>query len=920
MKRLTHVTLILSLASLIGLGFLVVQSAMSASSAEATRTLAWLGAGLAALLSLLGVGLMAYRTGIGQMQEQLALKDMALDEAEKRYRMLSDNSPDAIFLIDPYDERVPWPIVECSPVACEMNGYTREELIGQPIDILHPAVNTDAGKAVYLGMLKQQGRMNYETVHKRKDGSLITVEVSTTLVTVGGRELVLGIDRDVSTRHGIEDELLRRNQAMLVLNRVAIGVSSTLRLEDILRQLVEAAEQVFSMAHAVTVQLFDESGEFMETVSASAGMVQTRHRVNFRVGTGVAGMAVKEQRVVNIADVQTDPRFVRGEHVPRFHALLVAPLVSATRVWGTLSVESQAIAAFNEDDEILASLLARQAGVAVENAHLYLSEQRQRTVSDTLRDIGMVFTGAIRQEDILRRLLEQVARVVDYDSASVWLIEPGGVIRRFAWVGDPRYGSASEEQDAVWDAAAPTMMKRTIELNETIVVGDTRACDGWMRTPEFDWIRSWAGSPIRARGEVVAVFCLDHHEPGFYTAADRAILDTLATQISLAVENARLFEQVQGYANRLESEVLERTAEIRIQTDRMDAILRNIDDVVLISNLEGYITYANQAVQRLLGWQEMDILGTGLNSLLYSGVPHRRLRDLIHTLRRREPWRGEIVFQHRDGYPIPVEASVLPYRSEGGEVVGFIGSVRPMADAQVLERMKGQFMSLISHELRTPLTNLKLHMHLLRRILGADSPAEKALTALDKQIARLVILMEKVLAVTRLTDVESLDLNNVVYLSSFLEGLRIRFTDRAVRQGVTLEVASPPNDLDTILGDEQWLAQACCELIENALTYTPAGGRVNIDLVGFDLRHQPYVGLRVRDTGPGIDRRELQSLNAAFSRGRPQQMGETMGVGLGLFVAQTVAERHGGGLKVESKPGEGSTFTLYIPHQGRASS
>ena len=250
----------------------------------------------------------------------------------------------------------------CSPVACEMNGYRREELIGQPIDILHPAANTAAGKSVYLGMLKQQGRLNYETVHKRKDGSLITVEVSTTLVNVGGRELVLGIDRDVSARHGIEDELLRRNQAMLVLNRVAIGVSSTLRLEDILQQLIEAAEQVFPLAIAVTVQLFDEDGElYGDGVCLRRDGSETRHRVSFRVGTGVAGLAVEEQRVVNVPDVQTNSQFVRGEHEPKFRSLLVAPLVSATRVWGTLSIESQAVAAFNEDDRILASLLASPA-------------------------------------------------------------------------------------------------------------------------------------------------------------------------------------------------------------------------------------------------------------------------------------------------------------------------------------------------------------------------------------------------------------------------------------------------------------------------------------------------------------------------------------------------------------------------------
>jgi len=127
-------------------------------------------------------------------------------------RTLLDLSPDAVLVIDPHDPVVAWPVVDCNLAACQMNSYSREELIGHSIDILDDSSPTDEARAIYLKGLRDAGSRTFETEHRRKDGTVFPVEVSTTIVKVNGRELVIGIDRDISERKHVEAELRRSKQ------------------------------------------------------------------------------------------------------------------------------------------------------------------------------------------------------------------------------------------------------------------------------------------------------------------------------------------------------------------------------------------------------------------------------------------------------------------------------------------------------------------------------------------------------------------------------------------------------------------------------------------------------------------------------------------------------------------------------------
>jgi len=131
-----------------------------------------------------------------------------LMEREQLFRSLFNASPDAIVLINPNHPDVSWPIVDCNEAACQMNGYTREELLGQSIDLLNTTMGLTEERIAYAKTLRQKGIIHIETSHRHKDGHVFPVEVSTSLITLGGRDLVLGIDRDITERKKMETELI----------------------------------------------------------------------------------------------------------------------------------------------------------------------------------------------------------------------------------------------------------------------------------------------------------------------------------------------------------------------------------------------------------------------------------------------------------------------------------------------------------------------------------------------------------------------------------------------------------------------------------------------------------------------------------------------------------------------------------------
>ena len=209
----------------------------------------------------------------------------------------------------------------------------------------------------------------------------------------------------------------------------------------------------------------------------------------------------------------------------------------------------------------------------------------------------------------------------------------------------------------------------------------------------------------------------------------------------------------------------------------------------------------------------------------------------------------------------------------------------------------------ISHQTKTPIANLLLYAQLLEE---QDLPPESRayVSALEGQAEKLRFLIDALVKTSRLETGVLAMTPKRHGLQQLLEDAAAQAAPRAEARGIALTVE--PAGL-TARFDPKWTAEALYNLVDNAVKYTPTGGSVTLRAVGYEL----FCRIDVTDTGPGIPEAEQAKIFQRFYRS--PAVSEEEGVGIGLYLARQIAAGQGGYLKVTSRPGEGSTFSLFLP-------
>lgn len=228
---------------------------------------------------------------------------------------------------------------------------------------------------------------------------------------------------------------------------------------------------------------------------------------------------------------------------------------------------------------------------------------------------------------------------------------------------------------------------------------------------------------------------------------------------------------------------------------------------------------------------------------------------------------------------------------------------RLVSELRELARYRSELIATISHELRTPLTSILGHAELIEE----RDPASASAGAILRNAARLDRLVTNLLEYSRLQAARGVPAGEVdmVEVCAASTGL---LAIRAAQVGVVLEVVHPGEPV-VVIGDSEELGRVVDNLVDNAVKYTPTGGQVTVT-VEKDAQEMRVV---VTDTGLGIAPADLSKLFSAFSRSTDPTVLSIPGTGLGLPIAQRIAQSHGGDIHVASTPGVGSTFTLTLP-------
>lgn len=420
-------------------------------------------------------------------------------------------------------------------------------------------------------------------------------------------------------------------------------------------------------------------------------------------------------------------------------------------------------------------------------------------------------------------------------------------------------------------------------------------------------------------------------------ASEAHLLPALVFAVALAIITLVQARRARQEAGRLRAEVAQTHAEVAdgALTLPYTSVLNALPDPVMVisahepDDLTGRrFVMVNRAGRRVLKIQrEAGLLVTAIRDPDVLEVVDEALFGGLEGEAVYEPGGvQERIFR--------VYARPLGSASDGAQLALLV--LHDETDIRRVERMRADFLANASHELRTPLASLAGFIETLRgHARGDEGAREKFLGIMHVQAERMSRLIDDLMSLSRIELNEHVRPLEDVDLPAAVLDVIDALAPLARDKGVALEVEAPPRGVVTITGDRDQVIQVAQNLVDNALKYSQAGGRIRI-LLETDLNveacvaprletaarmslltpdHGPerFAALSVIDAGPGMDREHLPRLTERFYRVEGQKSGEKLGTGLGLAIVKHIMNRHRGGLAVESRPGHGTAFTAYFP-------
>jgi len=385
---------------------------------------------------------------------------------------------------------------------------------------------------------------------------------------------------------------------------------------------------------------------------------------------------------------------------------------------------------------------------------------------------------------------------------------------------------------------------------------------------------------LRYENQKFGVLWAGYETPHTFSDSDVRFLTTLAGQAALAASNHHLF----------------RTAEVGRQ--RLAAILASTPDPVLVIDQYDRLLLANPAASQVLGSAVESGTGQPIEMII-------KQTDLLAILRAAPSDRlsGEISLPNGRVYLTTASPVVAD-----DQAVGRVCILRDVTHFKELDKVKTEFVNTVSHDLRSPLTTMRGYATMLDMIGALNEQQQGYVRKILTSVDNMTRLVNSLLDLGRVEAGVGLQLE-VVPLADSLEKAIGTLRLAAQQKNIELAVSMPPEAQTLIEVDPSLFQQAVYNLVENAIKYTPQGGRVSVAL---QVTTREFL-IAVQDNGIGIDPLDQPRLFEKFYRSGQREAREQKGSGLGLAIVKSIIEHHGGKVWLESQLGKGSTFFAQIP-------
>lgn len=530
----------------------------------------------------------------------------------------------------------------------------------------------------------------------------------------------------------------------------------------------------------------------------------------------------------------------------------------------------------------------------VENADRLIRQNRLLTEdlnrrTDHLAAIGTVAAAVSQSLDLNRTLhtaLQAVLNTVGAEAGGISLIDEaaGEVVLRaqHGWV-----------QDFVTKPMRIPLgegMSGHVIANDTVIVENDFDHSEPLAVPSFhnEPFRSLAMAPMHARGKIVGILSIMSRSTNKFNAETIEVLRAVADTVGIALDNARLYE-----------------ASVENET-QLSAVLHSTADGIIATHQNGRIRLINQTAEYLLNVESEDMLDLPLRE---APLPANIRDSLLFALSSRAEESNNIFRVSLEDErilsvvvsPIYVESQV----DQDSVTDGWVIVLQDVTHLHQAEKARTQFIQAAAHDMRNPLGVTLNALDMLKNAsAGQDPTAREIIDIAATGVSRIQSLIDDLLNLEHLESGYGFSLQRVdVY--PLVEKVSAEISPRLVEKKLTYRVDLPPDIPDLHL-DEDWIARALLNYLENACKYTQHGGEITLRL----FMNDSLLHVEVIDNGPGIPVEAQSRLFERFYRATDDSTVE--GTGLGLAIVKSVAEAHGGGVYIRSKPGQGSTFGLTL--------
>jgi PAS domain S-box-containing protein len=607
---------------------------------------------------------------------------------------------------------------------------------------------------------------------------------------------------------------------------------------------------------------------------------------------GVVGRVLRTRQPAVVADVLEDPDYI--SLTPGTRSELCVPIIFEGGPIGALDFEDPRVDAFTESNVRLVTTLAEHLAIAIQNARLFTDRRRQLETLMSLRKFSLELLSALDIMSVVEAAVEWVQSITHARTVSLYLRQrPDENLTRIASRGESAPGIQHE-----------TYRENVARTGESYYSADVPPPSAYPHFPQPDF-EMVACIPLQRAGLVPGVLEVVFQDPYYCTQNEIQALGVLADQLGVAIENARLYEEVRASRDQMQA-ILESTREGMLLFDRHGRLLRinPAAESILEQSLTPYVGHHFLRWLRTVDSEQAEaLIGFSLREVHHyvKSVLRDPARETHRQFRRVRG--GEIRYLYETGLP------VLDHQRQS---IGWLLVWRDVTEERKLDDLRQELSSMIVHDLRNPITSIISSLTMLRDMLAVgDIDQNLFAEVIDIALSSgdsMLNLVQSLLDIARLEqDLVTLDCE-LAPLGAVVDAASAAVFSLVMAADIALTIALP-DGLPPVWIDGEKIQRVLVNLLDNALRYTPVGGEIRIEA---ELR-QAEVLVRVSDTGPGIPPEARGHIFDKFTQLDRGPVRGHKGSGLGLTFCKLVVEGHGGNIWVEGRPAGGALFCFTLP-------